>query len=118
MAAARGSVGQTRSCPHCRTVILASAAICPKCQHHLRFDAASAAAAGGKGAATATAFHLEGTVRNDGPAPLREYMVVVTVRNEAGAVLGREVVNVGSIKAGEHRSVTLSVEYPLPPGER
>ncbi len=57
-------------------------------------------------------------MRNDGPAPLREYMVVVTVRNEAGEVLGREVVNVGSIKAGDQRSVTLSVEYPLPPESR
>lgn len=97
-------------------MILASAAVCPKCQHHLRFEASSPGAP--KSAPTATAFHLEGTVRNDGPAPLREYMVVVTVRNEAGEVLGREVVNVGSIKAGDQRSVTLSVEYPLPPESR
>jgi hypothetical protein len=109
-------VGETRACPHCRTVILASAAVCPKCQHHLRFEPSSPGAP--KSAPTATAFHLEGTVRNDGPAPLREYMVVVTVRNEAGEVLGREVVNVGSIRAGDQRSVTLSVEYPLPPEPR
>ncbi len=109
-------MGETRACPHCRTVILASAAVCPKCQHHLRFEPSSPGAP--KSAPTATAFHLEGTVRNDGPAPLREYMVVVTVRNEAGEVLGREVVNVGSIRAGDQRSVTLSVEYPLPPEPR
>jgi len=30
--------GKTRVCPHCKTVILESAAVCPGCQHHLRFD--------------------------------------------------------------------------------
>ena len=30
--------GKTRVCPHCKTVILESANVCPGCQHHLRFD--------------------------------------------------------------------------------
>jgi len=30
--------GKTRICPHCKSVILESARVCPGCQHHLRFD--------------------------------------------------------------------------------
>ena len=33
----------TRVCPHCKATILASAAVCPSCRHHLRFDPAEAA---------------------------------------------------------------------------
>ena len=35
------TAGKTRTCPHCRAIILESAAICPACRHHLRFDARS-----------------------------------------------------------------------------
>jgi len=38
-----GSVGKTRSCPHCKATILESALICPQCRHHLQFGAASKA---------------------------------------------------------------------------
>ena len=30
--------GKTRTCPHCKAVILESLSICPGCMHHLRFD--------------------------------------------------------------------------------
>ena len=39
-----GTAGATRSCPHCKTVILESASVCPACKHHLRFDEAAAVA--------------------------------------------------------------------------
>ena len=32
------TIGKTRSCPHCRATILESAAVCPACRHHLRFE--------------------------------------------------------------------------------
>ena len=36
---ANQAVGAARTCPHCRQTILASAAICPACHKHLRFEA-------------------------------------------------------------------------------
>ena len=39
-----GAVGRTRVCPHCKATILESAAVCPQCQHHLRFGVADVAA--------------------------------------------------------------------------
>jgi hypothetical protein len=111
MALARGSAGESRPCPHCRTVILASAAVCPKCQHHLRFDVSS----GQKAQPVATAFRLEGSIHHREGSGAREYSVVVTVHNERGELLGREVVAVGSIRGSESRNITLSVEFPAPP---
>ena len=35
-----GQPGATRACPHCKETILESAAVCPACKHHVRFDAA------------------------------------------------------------------------------
>ena len=34
--------GKTRTCPHCKAVILESLSICPGCMHHLRFDSEAA----------------------------------------------------------------------------
>ena len=34
-----GETGATRTCPHCKTTILESAAVCPACRGHLRLDA-------------------------------------------------------------------------------
>ena len=36
------SPGKTRTCPHCKAVILESASVCPGCQHHLRFGSDAA----------------------------------------------------------------------------
>ena len=39
MAASRPStLGASRVCPHCKATVLQSAAKCPSCQHHLRFN--------------------------------------------------------------------------------
>ena len=43
-AARPGTAGATRDCPHCKATILDSAAVCPACRGHLRFDSAAAAA--------------------------------------------------------------------------
>ena len=34
----QGTLGATRTCPHCKATVLQSANICPGCQHHLRFN--------------------------------------------------------------------------------
>ena len=103
--------GRTRSCPHCRTTILESAAVCPACRHHLRFEARRADA---EAPPAEVALAIEGTFsRPVGQEPL-EYSVVVVIRDGRGAELARKVVGVGSLAPGEQRAVSLSVEVSRP----
>lgn len=103
-----GAPGATRECPHCRERILASASVCPACRHHLRFDPGAAAPA--EEVAGFEAFRVEGSIRHPADAPLWEYSVVITVRNDRGEETARRVVGVGAIGASESRSFELSVE--------
>lgn len=92
----------TRTCPHCKATILASALVCPGCRGHLRFDKAGAVA-------TKPAWHIEGTLEAERNAAL-EYSIVVSVRNERNEEVGRHVVNVGSLQGAERRTFTLAIE--------
>ena len=109
MAATRpGEAGATRTCPHCKATILDSAAVCPACRGHLRFDSAAAAAA----STTATKFsplQVEGTIQapEDGAY---EYTMVLTIRNERGEEINRQLVGVGALFPGENRSFSVVVE--------
>lgn len=114
MAAPRAVAGETRQCPHCRATILASSAVCPACQHHLRFDRAAA----GKEPARIKAFHLEGLFRNDSPADAREYSVVVAIRNDRGEIVARQVIGVGALRPDETRTISLDVDMNVVPGDR
>ena len=103
------TVGRTRVCPHCKATILDSAAVCPGCNHHLRF---------GKLAAeyervAKTALRVEGTVRQQPAAGPCEYSVVIEVRNERGEQVSRQVVGVGALQPQESRTFTLSVDLLL-----
>lgn len=95
------TVGATRTCPHCRAVILESSVVCPACRHHLR------AGVRGEEAQGEVAFAVEGTVTH--PSAQLEYQVVVVVRNARGEEIARKVVDVGGMAAGDHRTVDLSV---------
>lgn len=106
MSARPGEAGATRECPHCRETILASAAVCPACRHHLRYDEAAAAAA----ASSETALRVEGSIRHPEGAGPAEYNVVVTVLDERGEEIARKLVGVGALAGGQQRSFTLSVE--------
>ena len=107
MSTARAGVpGTTRTCPHCRAVILESASSCPSCRHHLRFDPAAASRA----KAAVTALRVEGTVRQPAGQAAVEYAVVVSIRNEKGEEVARNVVGVGALQPLEQRTVTLAVE--------
>jgi len=101
------TAGKTRTCPHCRATILESAAICPACRHHLRFDARSQA---GQVAAGEVAFRIEGSFAAPAAATPTEYSVVVSIRNERGEEVARHVVGVGALSPGEQRSVSVAVE--------
>jgi hypothetical protein len=103
-----GAPGATRTCPHCRATILESAAVCPACKHHLRFD--PTAAAKRAAAATVTPLRVEGTITHpSGGAPV-EYSVVIAIANDRGEEVARQVVGVGALNPDEKRTITLTVE--------
>ncbi|HUY83917.1 MAG TPA: hypothetical protein VMU86_05045, partial [Steroidobacteraceae bacterium] len=71
-AARQGSLGATRICPHCKATVLASASVCPACQHHLRFNQAAT----GQRPAGRVAMRIEGTIGHDAAEAGCEYCVV------------------------------------------
>jgi hypothetical protein len=101
--------GKTRTCPHCRAVILDSASVCPGCQHHLRFGSDA-----GPKVAARTALHIEGKIKHPPAEEPWEYSVVVFIRNERDEEVARHVINVGALSHGEERVVSLAVEV-MPP---
>jgi len=104
-AARQGSIGATRVCPHCKATVLASASICPGCQHHLRFNVAAAE----QQPAGRPAMRVEGTIEHAG-AVACEYCVVVSISNQHGEKISRQVVGVGAIAPGERHSYSFSVD--------
>lgn len=103
-----GLPGATRTCPHCRATILESSSVCPACRHHLRFDPKAASSA--RATATASPLVVEGKIRHPADGEAWEYTVLVTVRNEKGEEVARQLVGVGALKANEERTFNLSVE--------
>ena len=101
-----GSAGATRTCPHCKATILESAAVCPGCRHHLRFEPSAGSAA----AQTMTPLKVEGAIRHPAEGEPWEYCVVLSVRNDRGEEITRQVVSVGAMHANEQRSFALTVE--------
>jgi uncharacterized protein YbaR (Trm112 family) len=100
------TAGRTRVCPHCRATILESAAVCPACRHHLRFDSRRADE---RAEHREVALGVEGSFGHTSGPPW-EYTVVVVVRNERGDEIARQAVAVGALAAGERRTVGLTVE--------
>lgn len=106
------TAGKTRTCPHCKAVILESASICPGCHHHLRFDAKTIVERRAQPAFTA--FRVEGAFKNPEGVEAWEYSVVISVRNDRGEEVARRVVGVGALQPNEGRTVTLSVDVFTP----
>ena len=103
----RAAIGKTRSCPHCRATILESAAVCPACRHHLRFESRRGDQ---PEQASQVALKVSGQfarVSTDGPG---EYSVVVVIRDAGGAELARKVIGVGGLAPGDERRIDLTVE--------
>ncbi|MCD9027685.1 hypothetical protein LDO26_05620 [Luteimonas sp. BDR2-5] len=109
MSSRAGAAGATRTCPHCKTTILKSAARCPSCMHYLRFDEAASPAAV-KARQTTSALHVEGKIRHPDEGGAWEYAVVVVIRDETGKEINRHVVGVGALFGGDERTFSLSVE--------
>ncbi len=102
--------GKTRTCPHCKAVILESLSICPGCMHHLRFDSEAAR----RQVAATSALKVEGIIRHPPVEEAWEYYVTISIRNDRGEEVDRQVVNVGALQGAEKRTFTFSVEV-LPP---
>ena len=100
------TVGRTRVCPHCKATILESAAVCPGCNHHLRFGKL----ADSQQRVAKSALRVEGTVKHPVGAEPCEYSVVIEIRNERGEQVARQVVGVGALQPQEVRTFTLSVD--------
>ena len=108
-----GNAGRTRVCPHCKATILESAVICPQCRHHLKFGAA--AVPQGK-VDSFSALQVQGELRHPEQGGDWEYSVVMSIRNERGEEISRQVVGVGALRPTELRTFTFSVEVQAPGG--
>lgn len=108
-----GTAGATRVCPHCKTTILESAAVCPSCKHHVRFEATDKNALD-----KSSALRVEGQIRHPPDGDPWEYSVVLTIRNDRGEEIARQVVGVGALRANEQRTFTLDVEMFAPKGAK
>lgn len=100
-----GQAGATRTCPHCKATILESALVCPACRHHLRFEPGAAATA-----PIITPLRVEGSIRHPADGGAWEYCVVLSIRNDRGDEVARQVVGVGAMQPDEQRTFTLAVE--------
>jgi hypothetical protein len=106
-----GLAGATRVCPHCKTTILESAAVCPSCKHHVRFEAVEQRAQ-----EKSSALRVEGAIRHPPDGDPWEYSVVLTIRNDRGEETARQVIGVGALRPNEQRTFTLDVEMFTPTG--
>lgn len=103
-------VGATRNCPHCRARILESATVCPGCRHHLRFDPGAAA----RRVTSRTPLMVEGRIRPPRDSDPWEYSVVLSIQNQKGEEVSRQVVGVGALQPDEERTFTVTVEMFTP----
>lgn len=110
--ARHGTPGTTRSCPHCRATILESANVCPVCRHHLRFDQRMSESTH----PSFSALRVEGTIRHPPAGESWEYSVMVSIRNDRGEEIARQVIGVGALNSAEQRTFTLAVEVFTPEG--
>lgn len=70
------------------------------------------------GTAAAPAFsplRVEGSIRHPEGSEAWEYAVVVSITNDRGEEVARQVVGVGAIPPGEQRKFTFAVEVFTPP---
>ncbi len=104
-----GTPGATRICPHCRTAILESASVCPGCRHHVRSGASAQ-----NEVITVPALAVECALRGPSDGTTWEYAMVLSIRDQRGEEITRQVVGVGALQPSEERTFTLSVEVFKP----
>lgn len=110
MSSSQVTAGKTRSCPHCRETILQSATICPICRKSLRWDPNS----GKHKPPGFSVLNVEGKIQHPGKEPAWEYSMLLTIRNNKGEEIARQMIGVGTLDQDEERSFSLSVEISKP----
>jgi hypothetical protein len=109
--AAPAAAGKSRVCPHCKATILDSAAICPACHRYLRYEQAAEQ----RPAPELSPLRVAATIRHPDSGEPWEYSVVLSVTDDRGEEISRQVVGVGALQSGELRTFNLTVEiYPQP----
>jgi hypothetical protein len=93
-------------------VVLQSTSVCPSCRKHLRFAQGGGAAA----VPTFSPLRVEGAIRHKNSDDAWEYAVTVSITNERGEEISRQIVGVGAIPRGEQRKFTVAVEVYTPTG--
>jgi len=58
---------------------------------------------------------VEGAIRQPSTGDALEYAVIVTITNDRGEELVRQLVGVGAMQPGEQRTFTCAVEVFAPP---
>lgn len=101
------AAGETRTCPHCKSKILKSAAVCPGCHHFLRFDALQS---GQPIVPFSRPLFVEGTIHQPALESAWEYSVVVAVHDDRGEEVSRHVVALGALSPEETRTFQVWVE--------
>jgi hypothetical protein len=91
-------------------MILESASVCPACRHHLRFAHGVAE----RPTPSFSPLSVEGRIRHPSVGETWEYSVTISVRNDRGEEVSRQVVGVGALQPGEQRVFTLAVEVFTP----
>jgi hypothetical protein len=108
--AGQGSPGKSRSCPHCKATILASARYCPVCRHHLQSDPYRTQSA----QPSFSPLRVEGTIRHPVAGETWEYSILLSISNDRGEEIARQIVGVGALHPREERTFTLAVEVFKP----
>lgn len=108
----RVTPGEERTCPHCRATILRSATVCPICQHNLRYNAPGTQRT--RQTISVSAFNVEGTIRHPGAGEPWEYSMVLSIRNDRGEEITRQMVGVGALNPEEGRTFTVEVTVSKP----
>ena len=101
-----GTPGATRICPHCKATVLETAAVCPGCRHHLRFNAEGSPPVSDEGYC---ALSVDGSIAHKALNEPCEYFVVFEINDGRGEQLTRQVVGVGVLQPGELRNLHVSV---------
>lgn len=110
MTAGRQAAGAARTCPHCRQTILASAAICPACHKHLRFEEKAAPE---RAAAALVPFRVEGKITRPPGSEPWEYSMVAEIRDARGEEIARHVIGVGVLRETDIRTFAVIIEVSV-----
>lgn len=85
--------------------------VCPSCRKHVRF-----VQGGGATAPSFSPLRIEGSIRHPNVGEAWEYAAVITITNERGEEVSRQIVGVGAIEPGAERKFTFAVEVFTPEG--